>query len=138
MTRVWWRLRREGAATGKRARDRRPAFTAVLLLLVFATSALARGWPKLNDAVRDPAERRQVLQTLALIERGGPFPYPRDGVIFGNFERRLPQHPRGWYHEYTVPTPGAHNRGARRIIRGNSGETYYTRDHYRSFTRLDS
>jgi len=131
----WWPVRKGSGAVAK---GRLTRFAAALLLLVFAASALARGWPKLNDAVRDPAERRQVLQTLALIERGGPFPYPRDGVIFGNFERRLPQHPRGWYHEYTVPTPGAHNRGARRVIRGKNGETYYTRDHYRSFTRLDS
>lgn len=112
-------------------------FAALILLLVCAASALARGWPKLNGAVRDPAERRQVLQTLELIERGGPFPYPRDGITFNNREKQLPAHPRGWYREYTVPTPGAHNRGARRVIRGKNGETYYTRDHYRSFVRLD-
>jgi ribonuclease T1 len=112
-------------------------FVALALLLLCAGSAFARGWPKVNDAVRDPAERRLVLQTLELIDRGGPFPYPRDGITFNNREHQLPSHPRGWYREYTVPTPGAHNRGARRIIRGKNGETYYTRDHYRSFVRLD-
>ncbi|MBK1681186.1 ribonuclease domain-containing protein [Rhodocyclus tenuis] len=88
---------------------------------------------------------RQASETLALIKHGGPFPYPRkDGSVFGNFERVLPQQPRGYYREYTVPTPGARDRGARRIIagsgRGNdvarSGEYYYTDDHYRSFRRI--
>lgn len=74
--------------------------------------------------------------TLRLIENRGPFPYPRDGIIFGNYERRLPSQSRGYYHEYTVPTPGAHTRGARRIISGEAGERYYTADHYRSFQRI--
>lgn len=77
-----------------------------------------------------PAEARA---TLALIDRGGPFPYEKDGAVFGNFERRLPRHPRGYYHEYTVPTPGSHDRGARRIVTGQGGEIYYTDDHYDSF-----
>ncbi len=74
--------------------------------------------------------------TLRLIDQGGPFPYRRDGVVFGNYERRLPMRPRGYYHEYTVPTPGARDRGARRIIAGNDGERYYTDDHYRTFRRI--
>lgn len=87
----------------------------------------------------------EAAQTLRLIRRGGPFPYPRnDGVVFGNFERRLPAQPRGYYREYTVPTPGIRDRGARRIIAGEgvqrnvaaSGEYYYTDDHYRSFRRI--
>ncbi|MFJ9903091.1 ribonuclease domain-containing protein [Streptomyces sp. NPDC101152] len=77
-----------------------------------------------------PAEARQ---TLALIDKGGPFPYARDGVVFGNFEGLLPKHQRGYYHEYTVPTPGSRDRGARRIITGQGGEIYYTDDHYKSF-----
>lgn len=77
-----------------------------------------------------PAEGRA---TLALIDRGGPYPYAKDGSVFGNFERELPQHPRGYYHEYTVPTPGEGDRGARRIVTGQGGETYYTDDHYDSF-----
>jgi ribonuclease T1 len=80
-----------------------------------------------------PAEARD---TLRLIERGGPFPYPRDGVVFGNYERLLPQQPRGYYREYTVPTPGAHNRGPRRIVAGRGGDRYYTPDHYRRFLRI--
>ena len=80
-----------------------------------------------------PAEARQ---TLALIERGGPFPFPhKDGNTFGNFEKRLPMAPRGYYREYTVPTPGSTDRGARRIIAGGN-EYYYTGDHYRSFRRI--
>ena len=82
-----------------------------------------------------PAEARQ---TLALIERGGPFPYDRDGVVFENREGLLPDHDSGYYHEYTVPTPGSPDRGARRIISGSAGELYYTDDHYRSFERIDT
>lgn len=85
----------------------------------------------------DAAERVEVENTLALIERGGPFPYRKDGTVFGNRERRLPLQPQGYYREYTVVTPGAPNRGARRIVRGAGGETYYTRDHYETFLRID-
>lgn len=77
-----------------------------------------------------PAEARQ---TLALIARGGPYPYTRDGATFGNFERILPRKSSGYYKEYTVRTPGESDRGARRIVAGQSGETYYTPDHYNSF-----
>lgn len=82
-----------------------------------------------------PAEARE---TLRLIAADGPFPYQRDGVVFGNFEQRLPSRPRGYYHEYTVRTPGAHNRGARRIITGGQppGEFYYSDDHYESFRAI--
>jgi ribonuclease T1 len=82
------------------------------------------------DAAGLPAEART---TLALIDKGGPFPYARDGIVFGNFEGMLPKHQRGYYHEYTVKTPGAHDRGARRIVTGQGGEIYYTDDHYKSF-----
>jgi ribonuclease T1 len=78
-----------------------------------------------------PAEGRR---TLALIRRGGPYPYERDGVTFGNFERILPRKSGGYYREYTVPTPGESDRGARRIVAGKAGEKYYTADHYESFT----
>lgn len=85
-------------------------------------------------AVRDlPPEARA---TLALIRAGGPFPYARDGVVFGNREARLPKRVRGYYREYTVPTPGRHDRGPRRIVAGRSGELYYTDDHYRTFRRI--
>lgn len=91
----------------------------------------------LDRVVRGEAEREQLLATLALIENDGPFPYDKDGSIFGNREGRLPKKPRGYYREYTVPTPGASNRGARRIVQGREGETYYTRDHYGTFVRID-
>jgi ribonuclease T1 len=80
-----------------------------------------------------PAEARE---TLILIERNGPYPYRRDGVEFKNRERKLPQKPRGYYREYTVPTPGKSGRGAKRIVAGEVCEYYYTTDHYRSFKRI--
>jgi ribonuclease T1 len=80
-----------------------------------------------------PVQARQVLR---LIDAGGPFPYAQDGTVFGNLERLLPAHPRGWYREYTVPTPGSRDRGARRIIAGQDGARYYTADHYESFARV--
>jgi len=79
----------------------------------------------------------QASDTVRLIEAGGPFPYPQDGVVFNNAERRLPDEPRGYYREYTVPTPGSADRGARRIITGKNGEYYYTPDHYETFRRVD-
>jgi ribonuclease T1 len=75
-------------------------------------------------------------ETLGLIDSDGPFPYDRDGVVFGNFEGILPDHQRGYYHEYTVPTPGEGDRGARRIVTGGPGEYYWTGDHYASFERI--
>jgi len=80
-----------------------------------------------------PPEAREMLH---LIQQGGPFPYPRDGVVFGNHEHMLPYQPRGYYHEYTVKTPGARNRGARRIVCGPLTECYYSGDHYRTFQRI--
>jgi ribonuclease T1 len=78
----------------------------------------------------------EARETLALIKAGGPFPYARDGVVFNNREGLLPKHQRGYYREYTVKTPGARDRGARRIVAGRGGEFYYTHDHYRSFKRI--
>lgn len=78
----------------------------------------------------------EARATLRLIERGGPFPYRKDGTVFGNRERLLPLHSHGYYREYTVPTPGSRDRGARRIVAGSQGEHYYTSDHYRSFRRI--
>jgi len=101
----------------------------VALLLAFATTAWAG-----ELAVADlPPEARA---TLALIKAGGPFPYRQDGLVFGNREKRLPLRDRGYYREYTVRTPGAGDRGARRIVAGMGGEYYYTADHYRSFKRI--
>jgi ribonuclease T1 len=88
-------------------------------------------------AAQLPKEARDVL---GRVKSGGPFRYDRDGVVFGNRERLLPAHPRGYYHEYTVPTPGATNRGARRIVCGGPKTApdacYYTADHYQSFARI--
>ncbi|MFN2479473.1 MAG: ribonuclease domain-containing protein [Pseudonocardiaceae bacterium] len=79
----------------------------------------------------------QVRQEWQLIQHGGPFRYRQDGVVFGNRERHLPPRQFGFYHEYTVPTPGAHDRGARRLITGGATELYYTGDHYVSFVVVD-
>jgi guanyl-specific ribonuclease Sa len=80
----------------------------------------------------------QAAATVELIRRGGPFPYPdNDGVVFHNFEHRLPSESDGYYHEYTVPTPGSPDRGTRRIITGADGEFWYTGDHYETFERVD-
>lgn len=79
----------------------------------------------------------QATETVRLIQKGGPFPYSQDGVVFGNNEKLLPLHASGYYHEYTVVTPGADTRATRRIITGSAGEFYYTSDHYESFQRVD-
>jgi len=83
----------------------------------------------------------EAQKTHQLILAGGPFPYSKDGVVFGNRERQLPKNARGYYHEYTVKTPGARNRGAKRIVCGgnppqNPDVCYYTEDHYTSFQRI--
>ncbi|MDT7833873.1 ribonuclease [Aquabacterium sp. OR-4] len=85
-----------------------------------------------------PAEAQQ---TQRLIVAGGPFPYAKDGTVFGNRERLLPARQRGFYREYTVPTPRSRDRGARRIVCGGRQPTqpeacYYTADHYASFQRI--
>lgn len=86
----------------------------------------------------------EARETLALIHQGGPFPYAKDGSVFGNYERQLPKQKRGYYTEYTVPTPGLRNRGPKRIVAGKgetgdpatSGEYWYTADHYKTFRRI--
>jgi len=83
----------------------------------------------------------QAQATHRLILSGGPFPYRKDGTVFGNRERLLPMRTRGHYREYTVPTPGSPDRGARRIVCGGDAPTqpeacYYTADHYASFRRI--
>jgi ribonuclease T1 len=82
----------------------------------------------------------EAKATIVLIRNGGPFPYPKDGVVFGNRERNLPKQARGFYTEYTVKTPGERSRGARRIVVGgdprSSTEFYYSDDHYQTFKRI--
>ncbi|HEY5898538.1 MAG TPA: ribonuclease domain-containing protein [Burkholderiales bacterium] len=105
---------------------------ALALGLLLACSAVLA----FQGEVRLAELPREAQQTLALVRAGGPFPYARDGVVFGNREGRLPRRARGYYHEYTVPTAGRRDRGARRIVAGRGGEFYYSDDHYRSFRRI--
>jgi ribonuclease T1 len=101
------------------------SWLAVALLAVALTSEVT--------VAQLPKEARE---TLALIRAGGPFPYPQDGKAFNNREKLLPSRERGYYREYTVKTPGARDRGARRIVAGKGGEYYYSADHYRTFGRI--
>lgn len=106
----------------------------LLAWTAFAACAWARGpqIPEVQLAHLPP----EAVQTLDLVKRGGPFPYRRDGVVFQNREGRLPAKESGYYREYTVPTPGSKDRGARRIVAGAQAEYYYTSDHYRTFRRI--
>lgn len=109
------------------------ALAALLLFLAFLPGAAS--FSRFGEVRVDqlPPEARQ---TLALIRKGGPFPYRKDGSIFNNREGLLPKQPRGHYREYTVKTPGSRDRGARRIVSAQAGDFYYTEDHYRSFRRI--
>lgn len=115
------------------------AGTIALACLLFATGgAQARDRKSADISVSDlPA---QALHTLDLIRSKGPFPFDRDGIVFGNREHALPDRPRGYYHEYTVKTPGVRGRGANRIVCGgdqsSAPECYYSADHYRTFRRI--
>lgn len=126
--------------------------------LGFSAPAAARGDSPQGRAqeIRAIELPREARETLQLIQRGGPYPHERDGVTFGNYEKQLPAAQRGYYREYTVPTPGVRHRGARRIVVGceqqrpapsgsgllrlahcrDGGEFYYTADHYRTFRRI--
>jgi ribonuclease T1 len=104
---------------------------------VFAKGPL----PPSADVVSLADLPKEARATDRLIRSGGPFPHEKDGTVFGNRERLLPPQPRGFYREYTVPTPGARTRGARRIVCGGTPPTapeacYYTEDHYASFRRI--
>ncbi len=107
--------------------------TAKVSPTVPKASTTAGTAPKGMASISASALPREGRATLALIESGGPFPYDQDGVVFQNRERILPRKADGYYHEYTVETPGSPDRGARRIIAGQAGERYYTDDHYASF-----
>ena len=121
------------------------ALTSALMLVVLVPLAPAR---TVTDAVQaQPASirltelPRQGRETYELIRKGGPFPFDKDGTVFGNRERLLPSQPRGYYREYTVRTPGVDHRGARRIVCGGEPPVrpevcYYTADHYASFARI--
>jgi ribonuclease T1 len=116
------------------------AMSAGLVLAVVFCAAAARSTPQDLRDVAIGELPREAHEVLERISAGGPFPFDRDGITFGNRERQLPNAPRGYYHEYTVPTPGAKTRGARRIICGGARKKpevcYYTSDHYRTFRRI--
>lgn len=126
------------------ARSGASAVLSALLLSGLAGGAQAKEAPTATPALAEislselPA---QAQETHRLVLAGGPFPFSQDGVVFGNRERLLPRMARGFYREYTVKTPGARNRGARRLICGGTPPTapevcYYTDDHYASFKRI--
>jgi ribonuclease T1 len=101
----------------------------------------ARDMPSVANTVTLAELPSQARETHELILKGGPFPYKKDGTVFGNRERLLPKQPRGFYREYTVRTPGSRDRGARRIVCGGEPPTspqacFYTADHYASFRRI--
>ncbi len=119
------------------------SFSLMVLALVAVPQALAKGPAEgaiaSNIALADLS--KQGRETYALIFAGGPFPYEKDASIFGNREKQLPAQKRGFYREYTVKTPYARNRGAKRIVCGGSQPVkpevcYYTEDHYASFKRI--
>lgn len=121
-----------------------------LLIFIAAAMFIAPAGAQLREAAPDAPRRIQptladiavkalppeARDTLRQIEKGGPYDFDRDGIVFGNFEKRLPIKERGYYHEFTVKTPGVRHRGARRIITGMGGEKYYSDDHYISFKRI--
>lgn len=119
--------------------------SAFLAAAILAPQAQARG--PVDGSARGGAATvhvtelpRQGRETYELIRQGGPFPYDKDGTVFGNRERLLPIEKRGYWREYTVKTPGSRDRGARRIVCGGPPRTphacYYTADHYASFRKI--
>ena len=112
--------------------------SVVVGTVIVGTTVQARGPLDNLGTVVSAALPAEAQKTQGLIRAGGPFPYSKDGVVFGNREQLLPRRERGFYREYTVPTPGSRDRGARRIVCGGQRPTlpeacYYTADHYASF-----
>jgi ribonuclease T1 len=116
------------------------ALTVVATMAALLPAAHARGNIDALPEIRASELPPEARETLTRIRRGGPFEYDRDGVAFGNREQSLPSRRRGYYHEYTVRTPGERTRGARRIVCGGPRERpdacFYSDDHYRSFRRI--
>jgi len=139
---VWWLQSRGGDDAGPSRASESPsvASTPSTTTSPRASATPTRSASRDEDGVAyvDLADLPpEAAETVALIDAGGPFPYPgKDGSTFGNFEGVLPDRPRGYYAEYTVDTPGLSHRGARRIIAGDGGELYWTEDHYESFERI--
>jgi ribonuclease T1 len=124
-----------------RSFDPRPALAAVALLAVGLAAMPAAARTTAAETVALSELPHEAQRTHGSILAGGPFPYAKDGSVFGNRERLLPRKARGWYREYTVETPGARDRGARRIVCGGEAPRapeicYYTADHYASFRRI--
>lgn len=128
-----------GTKREKRLRGGAAAIFAIAIALVAlpATPVYARS--PVQAGIPLAALPAEAINTLSLMKKGGPFPYSKDGAVFGNYERQLPQRQRGYYHEFTVPTPRARNRGVQRIIVGGTPpdvDYFYTNDHYASFQRI--
>ena len=116
-------------------------FASVLLVLFGTWGAVVAKEPiSTNTSIALNQLPAQGIETYQLIHQGGPFPFGKDGVVFGNREQALPAAKRGYYHEYTVKTPRSHDRGARRIVCGGQATApdtcYYTSDHYASFRKI--
>lgn len=112
------------------------AILAVALAALLLPAQAQRASPAIATEVAVAQLPREARATIALIHKGGPYPYARDGAVFSNREGQLPRQKRGYYREFTVKTPGERTRGARRIVAGAGGELYYTDDHYASFRRV--
>ncbi len=116
------------------------ALSVLGVLLTPIGASAEESLPQVGSVARSELPR-EAQTTAALIRAGGPFPYSKDGAVFANRERLLPPEARGYYREYTVETPGARDRGARRIVCGGRKPTlpdacFYTGDHYASFARI--
>jgi ribonuclease T1 len=138
-------VRRRWPSRSAPARGRLWVGLVAVLAVALLSWALSQGGSSRSGGHVDSADIPRValsslsveaVHTVALINAGGPFPYDRDGIVFENREGLLPAEASSYYHEYTVPTPGASDRGARRIIEGSGGELYWTDDHYRTFERI--
>lgn len=108
----------------------------VILLVGYGVQALRGDSSSDVPTVSESSLPAEVQETLDLIDAGGPFRYEEDGDVFENREGLLREHETGYYREYTVPTPGSDDRGARRLVVGDGGEVFYTDDHYESFERV--
>lgn len=126
---MWWA---QGGFGGSPGPDASPSSASSISGNGSSSRDPATGLPWISVGELPP----EAEETLALIDAGGPFPYSADGIVFGNRERLLPTEDYGYYHEYTVPTPGSPDRGARRIVTGAGGELLWTDDHYQSFERI--
>jgi ribonuclease T1 len=128
---------------------RRPLLALIVLILLLVIGYTAKA---INTHGSNPSASQSTVsagltplsslppeaaKTVRLIQQNGPYPYRQDGVIYNNLEQQLPNEPRGYYHEYTVKTPGSADRGTRRIITGRDGQFYYTSNHYQAFVSID-